>query len=126
MGRFSHLVRFEQSNAQQQWQGNLSFHRVKNSSVVLHLSQLLLHVLEAFRGDKVHLVQQQNVPINHLSSTHLRLQHCLIEVLCINKSDDRIKPCLLPQFTAEKGHGHRQGISEPGGFNHDVVEFSRT
>ena len=96
---------------------------MQDAGVVLHVAKLLLNSLEAFRGDQVHLVQQQDVAVNHLSPTHLRVQHGLIEVFGIDEGDDRIQSRLLPQFAAQKGHGHWQGISKPRGLHHDVVQL---
>ena len=122
VGGRTHLVGFEQSNAEQQGKRHLPFHRPQDPRIVLDGSELLFDALKPLLGDEVALVQQQDVAINHLGPANFRVQNDVVEVFCIDQGDDRIQAGLVPQLTAKEGHGHRQGIGQTGGFDDDVIE----
>ena len=123
VGGGTHLVGFEQANAEQQGQGHVSFHRPQDPRIVLDVSELLFDGLKPLLGDEVALVQQQDVAVNHLGPANFRVQYDVVEVFCIDQRDDRIQAGLIPQLTTKKGHGYRQGIGQTCGFDDDVIEW---
>ena len=94
-----------------------------DSCVSLHVAQLFFYLLKAFLGHEIRFVEQQDVSIDHLSPTDLRVQQVIVEVLGVDQRNDRVEACGVTQFTGTEGHRHRQRVSQSSGFNHDVIHF---
>ena len=117
----NNLVRFEQTDAQQQRQGNIAFDRMKNAGIVLHSPKGLLKILQTLFWHKVAFVQEQDVAVDHLGSSHLGVEHVVVKIFSVDQSDDRIEPCGVPQLASQERHGNRQRVCQAGGFHHDVI-----
>ena len=120
-----HFVGFEQPDTQQQRQWHITFDRMEDARVVLHGPQRLFQLLNPLFRHQIAFVQQQDVAIDHLGPTHLRVEHGFVEVFGIDQRDDRIKACRIAQLAAQERHGHRQRIGEPRCFHNDVVHRLR-
>ena len=105
-----HLVRLEQTDAEEQRQGHVPLGGPQDASVVLHVAEPLFNGLQLLLRHKVTLVQHQDVPVDHLSTPDLGIENTLVEVLRIDQRDDRVQSRLISQFAAEEGHRHRQRI----------------
>ena len=84
----NNLVRFEQPDAQQQRQGNIAFDRMKNAGIVLHSPKGLLKILQTLFWHKVAFVQEQDVAVDHLGSSHLGVEHVVVKIFSVDQSDD--------------------------------------
>ena len=92
----SHLVAFEEAHAEQQRQIDLPFDRAQDPRIGFDLPQLVFHRSEALLAHEVALVQQKDVPIDHLGPGHLPIEDLVAEVLSIDQGDDRVEPGLIP------------------------------
>ena len=61
---------------------------MKNAGIVLHRPKSLLKILQALFRHQVALVQEQDVAIDHLGSSHLGVEHVVVEIFSINQGDD--------------------------------------
>ena len=116
-----HPIGLKQPHAQQQGQGHLAVTGAQDAGVGFDLLEMALQGREPLLADQIALVQQQDVAVHHLGPGHFALVNRVTEVFSIDQGDDRIKPGGIAQVTSEEGHGHRQGIGQAGGFDHQVV-----
>ena len=94
------LVGFEQSNAQQQGQGDITFDRMQETSIGFDLAEHPFQLFEAFWRNQITFVQHQDVAVEHLCSSHLGIEDLFAKVLGINQGDDRIQARFIAQITA--------------------------
>ena len=121
-----HLVALEQAHAQQQRQGNLAVDRPEDAGVGLDGAQLALEGLKPGLVDQVAFVQQQHVAVDDLGPGHLAVEHCVAEVLGVHQGDDGVEPRAVAQVAAQKGHRHRQRVSQAGCLNDQVIDRFRS
>ena len=117
-----HLVRLEQTDAEQQRQRHVPLGGPQDAGIVLHLPELLFNGLQPLLLHEVTLVQHQDVPVDHLGPPDLGVENALVEVLRIDQRDDRVQSRLVAQLAAEEGHRHRQRIGQTSGLHNDVVQ----
>ena len=115
------LVAFEQTHAQQQWQGHLAFDRAQDPGVGLDVAQLVFESLQSGFFNQIAFVQQQHVAVNDLGPGYFAIQQLFAEVFGVDQGDDRVKPGSIAQVTAQKGHRHRQRVGQTSGFNHQII-----
>ena len=125
LDRGGHFVGLEQTHAEQQCQGHITLHRSQDACVVFDGAQRRFHLRQPFLAHEITFVQQQDVAVDHLSATHLRIEEAGFKILRIDQGDDRVQARLVPQLTAEEGHRHGQRIGQARGFNNDVIERVR-
>ena len=125
LDRGGHFVGLEQTHAKQQCQGHITLHRSQDPCIVFDGAQLRFHLRQPFLAHEITFVQQQDVAVDHLSATHLRIEEAGFKILRIDQGDDRVQARLVPQLTAEEGHRHGQRIGQARGFNNDVIERVR-
>ena len=116
-----HPIRLKQADAQQQRQGHLAMAGAQDAGVGFDFLEVALEGREPLLADQIALIEQQDVAVHHLGPGHLALVNRVAEVFGIDQGDDRIEPGGIAQVAAQEGHGHRQGVSQAGGFHHQVV-----
>ena len=96
----NNLVGFEQANAQQQGQGDITFDRMQETSIGFDLAEHPFQLFEPFRGNQITFVQHQDVAVEHLSPAYFGIEDLFAKVLGIDHGDDRIQARFIAQITA--------------------------